>query len=42
MPHILNKKSSEHTCQVVENKYQPGVPEKEALQDWDLREVSIG
>ena len=25
--------------QVVENKYQPGIPEREALQDWDLREV---
>ena len=25
--------------QVVENKYQSGVPEREALQDWDLREV---
>merc|ERR1711974_452871 len=24
---------------VVENKYQSGVPEREALQDWDLREV---
>ena len=25
--------------QVVENKYQTEVPEREALQDWDLREV---
>ena len=25
--------------QVVENKYQPEIPEREALQDWDLREV---
>jgi len=24
---------------VVENKYQPGVPRAELLQDWDLREV---
>ena len=24
---------------MVENKYQPGIPEREALQDWDLREV---
>jgi len=24
---------------VVENKFQPEIPEREALQDWDLREV---
>ena len=32
-------KSANVYPQVVENKYQPGIPEREALQDWDLREV---
>ena len=32
-------KSTSVYLQVVENKYQPGIPEREALQDWDLREV---
>ena len=33
------KKSTSVYLQVVENKYQPEIPEREALQDWDLREV---